>query len=330
MALAILLRDVHIHLWLLVDYYMICRWFVSLRCSAQSRQASRCLIGWKKQSHRLAVPTMPIGWWWGEGGVSTGKFWRRMVGRHNSITQTSRPRMFVIKGPMQWNVMLVEMQYKCFAELSLFTDHKNHKTRAILGGDFITTSDITSPNPQVEWPGGWIKSNFPVPRLGSRFQSFKTGWWGTSMRTVIQWVGGFAPSCRFAEAVGESANVGAAGPPGEVSSEVGEERILQGLMRMVLNLCLSAGTVGILQQYPQYLFWKGAPTSTSFWIAQFQAPVLTPSAARVGIFLYGKWAFTCKLRLPSSFQVHSIYFTSSHPKIKLERIICASSARRQI
>lgn len=40
-------------------------------------------------------------------------------------------------------------------------------------------------------------------------------------------MGGFAPSCRFAEAAGESANVGAAGPPGEVSSEVGEERILQ-------------------------------------------------------------------------------------------------------
>lgn len=42
-----------------------------------------------------------------------------------------------------------------------------------------------------------------------------------------------------------------------------------------------------------------------------------------------KWALTWRLRLPSSFQVHSIYFTSSHPKIKLERIICVLSAQHR-
>ena len=133
----------------------------------------------------------------------------------------------------------------------------------------------------TSWVTRWINKikmsclDFP---LSSPFGVSVSKFQNWVVRTVIRWVGGFAPSCRFAEAAGESANVGAAGPPGEVSSEVGEERILQ-VLWMVLNLCLTgAGTVT----------WQGAPTSTSFWIAQFQAPVLTPSVARVGVFLHGK------------------------------------------
>lgn len=155
--------------------------------------------------------------------------------------------------------------------------------------------------------------------LSSRFGVSVSKFQNWVVRTVIRWVGGFAPSCRFAEAAGESANVGAAGPPGEVSSEVGEERILQVLMWMVLNLWYC-----YLARSPHLNLFLNRPV-----------PGSSPNPiCRTGWSVFAwervvKWALTWRLRLPSSFQVHSIYFTSSHPKIKLERIICVLSAQHR-